>query len=175
MELPMQITSNDQNVGSDTVQDLIEFNSQSLATQAKKGEQLVSMLPAFKKAFNLMGDDIFDLSTENEILKNYIGDYDEKRLEQSKAELLKQIDDDERANLIMPRMQKRIKSIEKLAFITYNKLWESEFDNFLSKYDKVQDLNFNQLKLEVHDTYEKDQKITTELAPTDDSDAINKA
>ena len=41
----MQIISNDQTVRSDTIRDLIDFNSQSLATQAQKGEQLVSMMP----------------------------------------------------------------------------------------------------------------------------------
>ena len=35
----------------DTLQYLKEFNSQSLATQAKKGEQLVSMMLAIKKNF----------------------------------------------------------------------------------------------------------------------------
>ena len=66
----MQIISNDETVRNDTVQDLREFISQSLSTQAKKGEQLVSMMPAFKKAFNLLGDDIVELSTENDALKN---------------------------------------------------------------------------------------------------------
>ena len=70
----MQILSNDRIVGSDTVQDLKEFNSQSLATQAKKREQLVSMKPAIKKAFNLRGDDIVKLSMENKSLKNQIVD-----------------------------------------------------------------------------------------------------
>ena len=56
-----------------------------------------------------MGDDIVELSTENETLKNQIGDYDEKWLEESKSKLLKQIDDEKRANLIMSRMQKRKK------------------------------------------------------------------
>ena len=36
------------------------------------------MMSAIKKAFNLMGDDIIDLSTENDALKNKIGSYDEK-------------------------------------------------------------------------------------------------
>ena len=69
----MQIISNDKTVRNDTIQDLKEFNSQSLTTQAKKGEQLVSMMPATKKAFNLMGDDIVELSVENKSLKNEIG------------------------------------------------------------------------------------------------------
>ena len=53
----MQINSNDKTVRSDTIQDLKDFNNQSLTTQAKKVERLVSMMPAIKKAFNLMGDD----------------------------------------------------------------------------------------------------------------------
>ena len=46
MDLAMQNISNDQTIRSDTVQNLKDFNSQSLATQAKKWEQLVSLMPA---------------------------------------------------------------------------------------------------------------------------------
>ena len=104
----MQIISNDKTVRKDTIQDLKEFNSQSLVTQAKKGEQLVSMMPAIKKAFDLLGDDIVDLSTENDALKNQIGDYDERWLQESKAKLLKEIDNEKRAKLIMSRMKKQM-------------------------------------------------------------------
>ena len=62
-----------------------------------------------------------------------------------------------------------------MAYISYNKLWENEFDGIVSKRDKLQDLNNIQLKLEVHDTYKKDEKLTTNFEPTDDSDAINKS
>ena len=61
-----------------------------------------------------------------------------------------------------------------MAYISYNKLWESEFDGIVSKRDKLQDLNINHLKLEVHDTYKKDEKLTTNFQPVDDSDVINK-
>ena len=108
MELAMQLISNDKTVRNDTIEDLKEYNSQSLSTRAKKGEQLVSMMPAIKKAFTLLGDDIVDLSTENDALKNKIGDYDEKWLEKSKAKLLRNIDDKKRADLIMSRMRKQM-------------------------------------------------------------------
>ena len=104
----MQIISTDKTVRNDTIEDLKEFNSQFLTTQANKGEQLVSLMPAIKKAFNLLGDDIVELSTENDALKNKLGSYDEKWLEESKAKLLKQIDDEKRANLIMSRMKKQM-------------------------------------------------------------------
>ena len=61
-----------------------------------------------------------------------------------------------------------------MAYISYNKLWESEFDGIVSKRDKLQDSNINQLKLEVHDTYKKDEKITTNFEPIDNNDVINK-
>ena len=61
-----------------------------------------------------------------------------------------------------------------MAYISFNKIWQSEFDGIVSKRDKLQDLNINNLKLEVHDTYKKDEKITTIFEPTDDSDVINK-
>ena len=108
MKLAIQITSDDKTVRNDTIQVLKEFNSQSLTTQATKGEQLVSMMAANKKAFNVLGDDIVELSTENNALKNKKGGYDENRLDESKAKLLKQIDDEKRANLFMSRIKKQM-------------------------------------------------------------------
>ena len=61
-----------------------------------------------------------------------------------------------------------------MAYISYNKLWESEFDGIVSKREKLQDLNIIQLKLEVHDTYKKDEKLITNFEPVDNSDVINK-
>ena len=49
MELAREIISNDQTIRSETVQDLLDFYSQPLSTQAEKGEQLESMMPAIKK------------------------------------------------------------------------------------------------------------------------------
>ena len=45
-----------------------------------------------------------------------------------------------------------------MAYISYNKAWESELDINFSKRDKLQDLNINQIKLEVQDTYKKIKK-----------------
>ena len=62
-----------------------------------------------------------------------------------------------------------------MAYISYNKLWESEFDNIVSRRDKLQDMNINQLKLEAHDTYKKDEKLTTKFEPIINEDVKNKA
>ena len=62
-----------------------------------------------------------------------------------------------------------------MAYIDYNNSWGSEFEGVASKRDKLQDLNINQLKFEVHDSYKKDEKISTDFEPVDNEDAINKA
>ena len=61
-----------------------------------------------------------------------------------------------------------------MAYISYNRLWESEFEAIFSKRDKLQDLNINHLKLEVNDTYKKDEKVTTNFEAVDNEDVINK-
>ena len=105
----MQTISTDKSVRRKSVQDLKAFNSHTLATQAKKREQLVSIMPAMKKTFDLMGDDTGELSTENESLKKVLGPYDGNWLEESKAKILKQFDDEKRANLIRSRTEKQMR------------------------------------------------------------------
>ena len=48
-----------------------------------------------------------------------------------------------------------------MLYISFNKLWEGEFDNIVSKKDKVQDLKINHIKFEIHYTYKKDEKTTS--------------
>ena len=62
-----------------------------------------------------------------------------------------------------------------MAYRYYNKLSGSELDNIDSKRGKLQDLNIDQLILEVHDTFEKDEKITTNYEAVNDEDVINKS
>ena len=70
LELAVHLISNDKIVKSDTVQDIKGFNSHFLAAPAKTGAQLVYKMPALKKSFDFLGDDIVELSTENDFLKN---------------------------------------------------------------------------------------------------------
>ena len=62
-----------------------------------------------------------------------------------------------------------------MAYIRYNVLWQSEFYNYVSAKVRVQDINPNQLKLKVNDTYEEDEKMTTSFEPSNDEDVMNKA
>ena len=61
-----------------------------------------------------------------------------------------------------------------MAFIGYKGLWESDFDGIVSIRDKLLDLNVNQLKLEVYDTFKKEEEITTNFEAVNNEDVINK-
>ena len=51
---------------------------------------------------------------------------------------------------------------------------ESDIDNIVSENDKEQDIKIIQSKLELHDTYKEDEKITTNFEAINDEDVINK-
>ena len=99
--------SNDQTIRSEAVEDFKKFNPQSLATQCRQREQPVGMMPAIEKSFDLLGDDIVELSTKNVALKNKRGSYDENWLEESKTKLLKQNGYKRTANSFVSRMKKQ--------------------------------------------------------------------
>ena len=61
-----------------------------------------------------------------------------------------------------------------MACISYNKLWESEFDGIVSKRDKLQDAKNSQIKLKVNEAYIKDEKITTNFEAVNNEGVINK-
>ena len=65
------------------------------------------MVLANIKAFDFMGDDIVELSTENDFLRNELGSYDEKWYEESKTRLLKQFNVVEGTCLYMFQRQKQ--------------------------------------------------------------------
>ena len=62
-----------------------------------------------------------------------------------------------------------------LAFVSFEKLWRSEFFDNVSAEDRVRDKNLNQLKFKVNDTYKFYGITTTNFETVDDQDFKNKA
>ena len=62
-----------------------------------------------------------------------------------------------------------------MSYISYGKLWRSEFYDNVSAKDRVQNINFNKIKLKVNDTFKKDEKLTKLFVPFKDEDVLNKA
>ena len=60
-----------------------------------------------------------------------------------------------------------------MAYISYNKLWESEFDNIVFNKDEVQIINNNQLKLEVPESFKQNEKVTTSFEASNQEDVVS--
>ena len=50
-----------------------------------------------------------------------------------------------------------------MAYISYDKVWHSEFRKNVSAKNRVHDINLNHLKLKVNDAYKKDKKLQPTL------------
>ena len=58
MELAKQSVPSNKTVREETIQDIKDLKSKSNLTQAKRGKELVAMMPAVENFSNLLGDDI---------------------------------------------------------------------------------------------------------------------
>ena len=67
-----------------------------------------------------------------------------------------------------------MKKQNEMAYMSYDKLWRSEFYNNVSAKDGVQDINFNQLKLKINDSYKKDEKRKTKFEASNPENVTNK-
>ena len=61
-----------------------------------------------------------------------------------------------------------------MAYLSFDKLWRSEFYNNISSKVRFQDINLNQLKLKVKDSYKKAEKLTMKFESSDKKHAESK-
>lgn len=87
--------------------ELIDYRNQNMATQVKKGEDLIMNQVVYNKAFKMMGDEIFDLGMENETLREQIGDVDEKWLAEKKEINKVKYDDFTKNQYILNKMKRQ--------------------------------------------------------------------
>ena len=73
----------DKKLREETIRDLKDYKSQSILTQAIR-EEFLTTLPAVKRRYNILGDEIMELDTENIILKNKTSAHHQKCLLESK-------------------------------------------------------------------------------------------
>ncbi|SRR6266487_460857 len=88
-------------------EELVELNKQTIATQAKKAEELIANQIVYVEAIKMMGDDIFDLGIENEALRDKLGEVDEKWLSESKIRIKLSYDDVRKNKFILERMKRQ--------------------------------------------------------------------
>ena len=81
MKLATQLLSN-KNVREETIQDDIFFHS--ISTITNRREDLAALIRTIWKAFKLLGDDVVELSSGNNLLKIKINEFNENFLEEAK-------------------------------------------------------------------------------------------
>jgi hypothetical protein len=114
MDLAIDIVKGDKVIREETKQVLKEYNEQSLQSQAKKGAQLTAMMPAIKRAFELVRDDNYELVVENNVLRDKIGDVNEEWLETSKKKLLENTGNDEKNKVFLERIKRQQMKLSQL-------------------------------------------------------------
>src|SRR5271156_6071991 len=67
---------------------LTEYSKQNLVTQAQRGKELVAIAPVVMEAVKIMSDDIYELSIENDVLRDKMGNVDEEWLKATKTNIM---------------------------------------------------------------------------------------
>ncbi len=93
-------------------EELVDLSKQTIATQAKKAEELISNQEVYVEAIKMMGEDIFDLGVENEALRGKLGEVDEKWLSESKTRIKLSYDDARKNWFILERMKRQTQKLK---------------------------------------------------------------
>jgi len=88
-------------------EELVELSKQNIVTQPKKAEELTAKHIVFIEAIKMMGHHIFDLGMENKVLRDKLGDINEKWLIESKNKKLLDYDREKKKQFIMTRRKRQ--------------------------------------------------------------------
>ncbi len=94
-------------------------SKQTIATQAKKAEKLISNQVVYGDEIKMTGEDIFDFGVENEALRGKLGEVDEKWLSESKTRIKLSYDDTRKKRFILERMKDKNKNQKRYKNINY--------------------------------------------------------
>ena len=109
MEEALQILKENKNVRQEGIQAVNEFRKENLSNQAKQGEKLVAIMPGVKAAFEMMTDEIYELGTENDQLKEFIGEENMEIVNKNHKKLLQDTKNNNniRNSYVYNRMKKK--------------------------------------------------------------------
>jgi hypothetical protein len=102
----IEYVKQDDKIMNGIMEEINDYRKQNLTTQSKIGEQAIAKQIVYHEAIKLMGDEIFDLGQENEVLKEKIGEFDQEWLTK-KTEINKSLFDDNNKNLFILNRLKR--------------------------------------------------------------------
>ena len=113
VELINEVKSNP-NVISTINKELQEYSDLSLMEKSVAGEAMVVERRVFRSCLAVAGDTIYELSVENDALKNTMGPYDQRRVDTFISDRYNNDTPKQKNDIILKRLKKGVSKIRSL-------------------------------------------------------------
>ncbi len=107
----IEYIKNDKQTKLEVTKEMQEYSKQSLNTKAELGLNYLHKSKIYEKCINIMGDSIYDLESENQVLKNEIGDIDQVYIDR-KVKEHKLSNDKNKNDIILNRLKKTMTKVK---------------------------------------------------------------
>ncbi len=101
----IEYIKNDKQTKLEVTKEMQEYSKQSLNTKAELGLNYLHKSKIYEKCINIMGDSIYDLESENQVLRTEIGDIDQVYIDR-KVKEHKLSNDKNKNDIILSRLKK---------------------------------------------------------------------
>jgi hypothetical protein len=109
----IEYIKNDKQTKLEVTKEMQEYSKQSLNTKAELGLNYLHKSKIYEKCINIMGDSIYDLESENQVLKKEIGDIDQVYIDK-KVKEHKLSNDKNKNNIILSRLKKTMTKVKEM-------------------------------------------------------------
>ena len=109
----IEYIKNDKQTKLEVTKEMQEYSKQSLNTKAELGLNYLHKSKIYEKCINIMGDSIYDLESENQVLRNEIGDIDQVYIDK-KVKEHKLSNDKNKNNIILNRLKKTMTKVKEM-------------------------------------------------------------
>ncbi len=109
----IEYIKNDKQTKLEVTKEMQEYSKQSLNTKAELGLNYLHKSKIYEKCINIMGDSIYDLESENQVLRNEIGDIDQVYIDR-KVKEHKLSNDKNKNNIILNRLKKTMTKVKQI-------------------------------------------------------------
>ena len=109
----VEFIKNQKQIKLEVTKEMEEYSKQSLNTRAELGLNYLHKSKIYEKCINIMGDSIYDLESENQVLRNEVGEIDQKYIDK-KVKEHKLSNDKNKNDIILNRLKKTMSKVKQL-------------------------------------------------------------
>ena len=107
----IEFIKNQKQTKLEVTKEMEEYSKQSLNTRAELGLNYLHKSKIYEKCINIMGDSIYDLESENQVLKTEIGEMDQVYIDK-KVKEHKLTNDKNKNDIILKALKKTMSKIK---------------------------------------------------------------